>query len=241
MNVYFRAQIAKYIPGNVFQYLGRNLLAKKYDWPQKTVSYATLLEIIALIFASGILALAQWIILLNPAGNIRKFLMVVLPIALYLIVSSFKYASAYLSKKLSSVYNLFNKYLDILFDLKINHLYLATLLYLAFLILSGIIFWQVVNALNQFAPPTYLALSTSIYAFGTAWMIGFIIPGAPGGIGIREAVLVFLLAAHITTETALAAVLIMRIITTVGDLIAFFLGTLSLALSKFFRKPINPP
>ena len=58
-------------------------------------------------------------------------------------------------------------------------------------------------------------------AFLLAWLAGYIIPGAPGGIGVRESALVLLLAggAGDSNALALALGLGMRCVNILGDLI----------------------
>jgi uncharacterized membrane protein YbhN (UPF0104 family) len=55
-----------------------------------------------------------------------------------------------------------------------------------------------------------------------AWLAGFVVPGAPGGLGVREAMLVLLLTDAGETGRALALGLGfgMRIVSTLGDVIA---------------------
>lgn len=54
--------------------------------------------------------------------------------------------------------------------------------------------------------------------FLTAWLAGFLIPVAPGGLGVREAALLALSGAMIPAPEALAAVLALRVSSIVGDL-----------------------
>jgi uncharacterized membrane protein YbhN (UPF0104 family) len=52
------------------------------------------------------------------------------------------------------------------------------------------------------------------------------VPGAPGGLGVREAALVTLLGATLGQSTVLLAAVMFRIITTLGDGLFFFLSAL---------------
>jgi uncharacterized membrane protein YbhN (UPF0104 family) len=57
-----------------------------------------------------------------------------------------------------------------------------------------------------------------------AWFLGFVVPGAPGGIGIRESVLVLLLppVLLLSKEVVLAGALIYRVITILGEALTYF-------------------
>lgn len=58
----------------------------------------------------------------------------------------------------------------------------------------------------------------------SAWLVGFIVPGAPGGLGVREAALVLLLAPIIGESYAVALALMQRLVSSLGDLLAFAAG-----------------
>ena len=45
LDVYGRSGIAKYLPGNVFHYVGRNVLARRFKWSQIAVAVSSALEI----------------------------------------------------------------------------------------------------------------------------------------------------------------------------------------------------
>ncbi|HRQ65521.1 MAG TPA: lysylphosphatidylglycerol synthase domain-containing protein, partial [Xanthomonadaceae bacterium] len=59
----------------------------------------------------------------------------------------------------------------------------------------------------------------------TAWVAGYIVPGAPGGLGVREAVLGAGLAQDIPAADAYAAVLMLRVVTLAGDGIMSAIGS----------------
>ena len=67
-----------------------------------------------------------------------------------------------------------------------------------------------------------MGLFLGTYLF--SWIIGFITPGAPGGIGIREAVMVLMCGSFMSTETIMLYAVTMRIISTLGDVVAFLVG-----------------
>lgn len=62
-------------------------------------------------------------------------------------------------------------------------------------------------------------------AFAASWLIGFITPGAPAGLGVREAVLVFWLTDSMPPAAVVALVLALRIATTLGDLLSLAWGS----------------
>lgn len=61
-----------------------------------------------------------------------------------------------------------------------------------------------------------------IGAYAASWIIGFVTPGSPGGIGVREALLILILQMYISESQAVTLALVFRIITTLGDILFFF-------------------
>ena len=60
--------------------------------------------------------------------------------------------------------------------------------------------------------------------FAVAWVAGYLTPGAPGGLGVREAMMVLLLSPVVGSGAAVGLGITMRITTTLGDAVAFFVG-----------------
>lgn len=59
---------------------------------------------------------------------------------------------------------------------------------------------------------------TAVYAF--AWLLGFVVPLLPGGLGLRDGALVALLASRIGVGPATAVALALRVAATFGELLA---------------------
>ena len=62
-------------------------------------------------------------------------------------------------------------------------------------------------------------------AFMFAWIIGFVTPGAPGGIGIREGVMIFV-CGNSYADRIVLFVLVMRIASVFADVASFVIGKL---------------
>jgi uncharacterized membrane protein YbhN (UPF0104 family) len=91
----------------------------------------------------------------------------------------------------------------------------ATLFYVPVWLLLGASFWLCARALVA-ASLHDLALYTG--AFAVAWLAGLLAIYAPGGLGVREAVLVALLASHIGAADALVVAAASRLILIAVDL-----------------------
>ena len=59
-----------------------------------------------------------------------------------------------------------------------------------------------------------------ISSFSLAWVIGLIVPAAPGGLGVFESVILFSLGSHFPEASILASLLFYRLISTISDICA---------------------
>ena len=59
-----------------------------------------------------------------------------------------------------------------------------------------------------------------ISSFSLAWIIGLIVPAAPGGIGVFESVILFSLGLHLPEAPLLASLLFYRLVSTISDIFA---------------------
>jgi uncharacterized membrane protein YbhN (UPF0104 family) len=89
-------------------------------------------------------------------------------------------------------------------------------LYAATWLLIGVSFWMTARAFLHVSPSD-LALYTG--AFAAAWIVGLLAIYAPGGIGVREAILVAILHPRIGSADALVVAAASRGVFTVADLI----------------------
>jgi len=60
-----------------------------------------------------------------------------------------------------------------------------------------------------------------IAAYAFSWVAGFLVPGAPGGLGVRESVLIFLLRDSVPAGDAVLGAVLFRIVTLLGDVLFF--------------------
>jgi hypothetical protein len=61
-------------------------------------------------------------------------------------------------------------------------------------------------------------------AFALSWVLGFLAPGAPAGLGVREGIMVLLLAGTAPQEQLVGFVLLARVATMAGDAACFAIG-----------------
>lgn len=197
LSIHLKTQIAKYLPGNVFHYAGRQVLGKAEGLAQMPLAVASGLEIVGQAAAGAVLMIAAGLFLGDLPDLVSGwifFLVIVLALSMpwWLRMIPFVREVRIAPALIYGVQGLYFVYLGLL----------AAIFSITVWLLAG----------NMACGAVCLS------AFVVAWTLGFLVPGAPGGIGVREAVLVALLAPSLGEGVALAAALVFRVISVVGDL-----------------------
>jgi len=219
-SIFFISQFGKYLPGNVGHYIGRVVIAKSSGLNPTIV--------IATIFIESIWSICTAVIfvfLLYFLGGIPSF-DIFDGLNHFLLASSFFFilflpwigisGLNFLSKKLPILNND-----DKLVFPKFKTALIVSILFTISFLLMGLIMKLQSNFFFHTADVPLLKLSC-ILAF--AWLVGYLMPGSPGGIGVREAVLLLMLSPLFGQATAVGLGVTLRITSTMGDAIAFALG-----------------
>ncbi len=195
--VYGQSQLAKYIPGNIFHLAGRQALGMAAGLPARPLALSALWEL-------GLLAVAGVILSILVMPLLWPTLALWMSTALFIAVMLTLFATAYS-----------------LYDAGVTR---ALMLQTAFLVLSGCVFIGILEVVVPAATalPAFLALCG---AYVLAWLAGFVTPGTPAGVGVREIVLLFLLGGHMAQTDLLLAVVLGRVVTVTGDLLYFIMTT----------------
>jgi glycosyltransferase 2 family protein len=188
------SQMAKYIPGNVFQFASRQAIGVSEGLPGIPLAKSIIWE---LGLMAGTAFLFAIFIIPNYNKNVSA-LITILFFILILIVLLF-FIGLWIGRRISNSIGLFAIFFSITS---------AIFIYLVTLILG----WQA-------TPGFQLITLCGIYIF--SWLIGFITPGAPAGVGVREIVLFTLLTPFIPEGILLLAIVVMRFITVGGDLLFY--------------------
>jgi len=232
LKVYTETNLAKYLPGNIMQYAGRNLLRSKLGMGQIDVALSSVIEIGALLISGMILAISfsfrslraayesiskktnpAWILLLAVAVGAACILL-----AVYLI-------------KKGQVRAIWDRLRSLLSPTFAGLLIKLVLIYAAAILIPGtaLLFSFHVLFGIQMTPEILLSV---FGAHVISWTVGFVTIGAPGGIGVRESVLLMLLSGTLGEGHVLVAALFLRIISILADVSVFLIVRLHDMISK---------
>jgi glycosyltransferase 2 family protein len=217
--IYGKTQIAKYIPGNIFHFAGRHVLASKEGVPHSLLVAAATLEILMLLLAATLISLLA---VENLLGAIHYIGIRAPVLAAGVGFLAGIVAVLYLSQRFSIR--------KMLTGVRWRLLFGAQMSYLLFLLISSELFFSLVTLETGSESIVHWQLITGSYAF--AWGIGFAVPGAPAGLGLREAVLVGILSGVLPENSVLVSAVLFRLVTTLGDNL-FFLQAVLLSRPPF--------
>lgn len=214
--VYGRTQIAKYLPGNVFHLVGRQVLGRQLGHGQARLALASLLEAILLLLIAGTLSLPivwPWL------GHDLLWLLAFVGLVPALVAAPwlhgrYQQALCGVAKKLpgSSVQAAQSIALRLL---------RPVCLYVVFFLVVAVILCLLAMSLGDSDRPD---LVTSVSAVALAWLMGFATPGSAAGIGVREAVLIATLESTLGAPASSLIALALRLVSVGGDVIFFALS-----------------
>lgn len=216
------SQFAKYIPGNVAHHIGRVALARSYGLDISRVIVTMTLETGWVVFAAVVVGS---ITLLTGAPALFGYGSVVPPVwqlsLIGLAAAAAPYGGIWLLNRWRS--GLLSRFFDgAPIDIppaRVMVFCFAT--YVFNYLLMGGCFYLLASRLFGLESADFWFL-TGIFA--VAWIAGFVMPGAPGGLGVREAILVLALGPLYGEGTAVALTIVLRALTVAGDGLGFLGG-----------------
>ena len=195
VRIYGVSQIAKYVPSNIVHLIGRQALTAAAGLPNWPVAKSTLWELGCLPYAA-LLCAPLALPLLDRA------IPPAIGIGLFVVALAFGIAGA--SK-------LVGKAVARAIAYQVAYLLIAGAQFLVVLLL--------LSPSDALGPLAAAICGASVLA----WAAGFLTPGAPAGVGVREVVLYMLLSHLISQPDLLAAVVLARMVSVCGDVL-FYLG-----------------
>jgi hypothetical protein len=215
--VYGRTQIAKYLPGNVFHLVGRQVMGRRLGHGQGRLALASLLEALLLVLIAAALSLP---IIWRWLDQGLWWLLALAAPALALIVARCARRHDLALRDLAQSVACGS-------SPAVLRLLRAASLYALFFLVVAVIFWMLALSVGDASRPS-IDLASSVSMVALAWLVGFVTPGSSAGIGVREAVLIAALESSLGAPASGLIALALRLVTMGGDV--FFLA-LSMVLT----------
>lgn len=206
VRAYGISAVAKYLPGNVFHLAGRQLVGSRLDISHKTMALATVFEL-ALSVISALCVTAAFLIAADEPLDLgigSSYILAAAVASAVLIAAILRIGAGRRKRQQPSGVNVPSPKASVI------GFALATV----FFVLSGLMAAVLYQAITGAG-----SLSLTIgAAYVAAWLTGYVVPGASGGLGVREAAMLVFLAPVIGEPMTLALAIAIRLVTTFGDL-----------------------
>lgn len=206
--IYNVTQLAKYVPGSIWQLVGRVVILKRRGAAVSAIRDAILSEHAWVVSTASIMAVA--------------LIFIAKPLFFFELSENVGFSHAYWLWALLAVVALVilgvaavfrRRLLPWLWKLK------PTMLALVVLgltwVLMGMSYWVTLAPFSSAPIPWYYAVG--VYCL--AYVAGFLVPFAPAGLGVREVILTFALVPFIPSEVAILLASINRVLYFVAELI----------------------
>jgi hypothetical protein len=202
-----RSQVGKYLPGNVGHLAGRQLMTARLGWPHSVAASASIAETIAVPSTALLVVIAG-----SPFADVTALTRIsvsksdAIPAVVLVGVVAF---GALLVSRMPRLVPLRRRLLALRGSWRP-----VLACYLGFVVLGGL----AQALLIPEAPVIDVVVASTI-----AWVAGYLTPGVPAGIGVREAVLVLLV--DLDAEVIAGGVIGFRLVMVLADLTLFAGGS----------------
>ena len=215
IQVYLWTNIAKYLPGNIWHFYGRIRAVHKIGGSLGAASLSVLLEPVLMAVAALSMALASnWLGIVKSRPNSFGFawqglilgaiLLAIHPLILNRVLEKLRRLKGTVAETESEPVVLS------------TYPWLPLLGELGFLLLRATGFILTLRALTPVQPEQIPHL-VSVFSF--AWLVGLVVPGAPGGLGVFEATMLTILdKSYFSPAIILSAVTAYRLISILAEL-----------------------
>lgn len=219
----FLSQAAKYMPGNVAHHVGRVILARRHGLNTNNILFSMFMETVWVIAIASMLALiALWSVgssIFNHISQIPKWWVLaglgsIAMLAPVIGHKFFEYVAHRWARRKGME-------IPVIEMPPLRTLWLVSLLYVANYLILGLILKIIAESIFHCHDANILLMSG---IFAVAWIVGFITPGAPAGLGVREIILVAALTPIYDQQLAIGIAATLRMVTVLGDALGFLLG-----------------
>jgi len=221
ISIFCVSQFGKYLPGNVGQHVGRLALSREAGFQTGRVVVSMFLEN-AFAIGAGALIAAVGVMLMSLGGG---WSLPRVALAIALAASSWLAGTWLLRYLLGKPPARLRAWLALERPIQLPASLIAG--YFVVHILSYVVMGLVLALLLHGMTGTWIASAWTLpVAVTISWLAGFLTPGAPAGLGVREAALTSILGETLDTSVVLSLALLSRLTMMLADVLALLLGLL---------------
>jgi glycosyltransferase 2 family protein len=225
-------QFGKYLPGNVAQHIGRIALARTAGLSLPAALFSVAYEMLLMLVACA--HISALTLLWAPPTTLSHWKITGYRLPLLLVVTFGAIVGLLLAPRMASWLARYRAsrrgdqdYVPPQLHLNAPTALACYAVYAVNFCLIGGGLWFLAHALLADSGTTTPSAVFLTGAFAGSWILGFIAPGAPAGLGIREAILSTWLSGSLPPAQIVLLVIALRIATTLGDLFNFIWGSLA--------------
>lgn len=211
-----QSNIAKYLPGNIFHYIGQVALGRRFGIPPETIILSTGVLTVTGIMTAAIVAVIGFLF----DNDAFQWLKKMLDTQRIIIIGSIIIGLVIILLIMIIVFPRFRSWIrPRLAYLRPTLIGKAVILWVIIFIIFGILISFLLNTIWNIN--TGLVWYQFSWGFALAWVLGLVVPGAPGGLGIREAIFFGLYRSQLGDGLVIGLAFAIRVITSLSDLLTF--------------------
>lgn len=234
--IYGQTQIAKYLPGNVFHFVSRQVNADRLGVNQGSTLISSFIETVSYLLVAVIISLLLHALGFEFGVEIINKLILVFSIILVLTIlfvvffpglnkilrnnTAFKKFTSEVTSTPTEIRRKLPYYFFILF---------------VFFLLTSLLFALFIYRFDHSG--SNVSLFSLFPIFCLSYAIGLVTPGAPAGLGVREAIMVVTLTPLIGNANATLLAVLFRMVTVIGDVLFFISATILNKLCQMHDLP----
>jgi len=216
IKLFLNTNIYKYVPGGVWHFVSRyNALRLEFSIEKSLESI--LLEPL-LMTVAGLFFL--------PFGRFNLSIYILCWSSTLIFLTGFRgFIIKNLKAMKASIFNRSDKYntIDSVQNkynttVKISYPYKALFVEIMFILFRFLGFFCCLKAF--FIGGSLISLSQLISSFSLAWIVGLIVPAAPGGVGVFESVVLFAIGSQLPEAPLLVSLLFYRLVAMISDILS---------------------
>ncbi len=227
--IYNFSALSRYIPGNYWYIISRSVLGKEKGLSYKNSILSSGIELIFNILSAVLIS--TLIRVMGFTLNYQQFIwllfifiLILFPILIFLKIDIDKINN-------KEVKNYLEKIKILILSLKTNiyqspqKYFFLFLLFICIWLSQGLSFYFILSTWGKI---NFQYIPIIVTSYATGWVIGFLNPLTPNGIGTRETIFITILKGIIPVSTLLGASLIIRIFVLIGEFILALISWLFL-------------